>query len=204
MPPPLASPSKITHFCGLAWSAGVELAQHVGRDRHGLPEHDLADVDGHVLGRVHRLREPRRGRREAAFALLAVAVELQMGEMQRQALRRRDGRERGLDVAGDAEIVAMDVQRMRHAELVDGALQRLDDGARGDAVERHDVVERECTHVGLEGDGAAGIDHLDAERARRCQRPGHVVANGGRALARRASGRAGNRRCRAPTTSPCR
>jgi hypothetical protein len=99
--------------------------------------------------------------------------------MERQAFRRRDGGERGVGAAGEAEIVAMHVQRMRHAELVHRALQRLDDGARGDAVERHHVVEREFTQVGLEGDGAAGVDHLDAERARGRERPGHVVAHRG-------------------------
>ena len=95
-----------------------------------------------LLRRVHGFRQPRRRRREATLALLAVAIELQVGEMQRQALRRRDGRERRLGAARHAEIVAMHVQRMRNAELMNRMLQRLDDAARGNAVEWHDVIER--------------------------------------------------------------
>ena len=94
---------------------------------HGLPEHHLTDVDGDVLGGVDRLGELRRGRGEAALALLAIAVELQMREMQRQVLGRRDGRQRRLEIAGQAEVVAMDMQRMRHAEIVHRPLQRPDD-----------------------------------------------------------------------------
>lgn len=62
-----------------------------------------------------------------AVALGAVAVELRVSEVKRKSLRRRDGSERGIDVAGDAEIVAVDVQRMRHAELEDGPGKRMDD-----------------------------------------------------------------------------
>ena len=80
-----------------------------------------------TFGGVHRLGEARRGGGEAALALLAVAVELQMREMQRQAVGRLDRGERGVGVAGQAEIVAVDVQRMRHAERVHRMLQRQHD-----------------------------------------------------------------------------
>ena len=92
---------------------------------------------------VDRLGELRRGGGEAVLALLAVAVELQMGQMQRQVLGGGDGRERRLDIAGKAKIVAVDMQRMRHAGRVHRPLQRLDDRARLSAVFGHHVVERE-------------------------------------------------------------
>ena len=60
-----------------------------------------------------------RGGGEAALALRAVAIELQMREMQRLAFGRFDGRGSGVGAARQAEIVAMDVQRMRHAERLD-------------------------------------------------------------------------------------
>ena len=38
----------ITDLRGLRLTARIELAQHVGRNRHRLAEHHLADVDGDV------------------------------------------------------------------------------------------------------------------------------------------------------------
>ncbi len=121
-------------------AARVELTQQVRGDRHRLPKHDLADVDGQLLGAVHRLGDACSGRRESPRTLPAVSVELQVRQMQRQPLRGRDGGARSVGVSRQAEVVAVHVQRMRHAEVVDRALQRLDDRPRGDAVERHDVV----------------------------------------------------------------
>ncbi len=69
--------------------ARVELAQHVARDRHRLAEHHLPDIRGDVRGRIHRLGQPGRRRREAARAVCAVSVELQMRQMQRSCPRRR-------------------------------------------------------------------------------------------------------------------
>ncbi len=169
-------------FSWACLGAGIELAQHIGRDRHRLSEHDLADVDGQVLGSIDRLRDLRGGGRKSARSLAPVAIELQVGQMQRQAFGRLDGGERGFDIPRQAEIVAMQVQRMRHADLVDRALQRLDDLARGDAVERHDVVEREFPRIGLECRRAARIDDLDAERAGSRKRPGHVICEHRRRL----------------------
>src|SRR5262249_55507470 len=82
----------------------LELPQNVERHRHGLAEHDLTYVDGHALGCVHGLGEARCRRREAASALLAVAIELQMGEMKRQSLGSCDGCKRTVRTARDPEI----------------------------------------------------------------------------------------------------
>ena len=53
---------------------------------------------------------------EAGLALLAVAVELQVGEVDPAAFHALDGGQRGGVAAGDAQIAAMDVDRVRHAE----------------------------------------------------------------------------------------
>ena len=127
MPPPLESPSKMTYFLGCAKPAGGELPQHVGRDGDGLAEHRLSDVDRDVFRRVDRLGKLRRAGRDSLLALRAVAVELKMREMQGQVLGRGDRLERRLEVPRHSEIVAVDMQRVRHAELVHRLLQRFDD-----------------------------------------------------------------------------
>src|SRR6516225_7909795 len=73
---------------------------------------------------------------------------------------------------------------MRHAKLVHRALQRLYDLSRCDAVMWHDIVKRERAHVGPERHRAAGVDDLDAEPAGCVERPRHVIAHRGGALAR--------------------
>jgi len=110
-------------------SARVELTQHVRGDGDGLSEHDLADIHGHALGPVHRLCQPRRRRGKPPLAFLAVAIELQVGEVKRQAFRRRDRLQRRFGVPRQTQVVAMDVQRMGNAKFVHRALQRLYDGA---------------------------------------------------------------------------
>ena len=91
----------------------------------GLAEHDLADVDADVGAGVDRLRDARRAGGELAVAFGAVAVELDVGEVDRQALGRLHGRQRRVDVAGHAQVAAVDVQRVRHAELVHRPRQRF-------------------------------------------------------------------------------
>ena len=165
-------------------TAGGELPQHVGRDRHRLAEHHLPDVDGHILGCVDRFGELRRGGGKALRTLLAVAVELKMRQMQRQVLRRGDRRERGFEVSGQAKIVAVDMQRMRHAGFVHRLLQRLDDRATRHAVIGNHVVKRKAADVVLERRDAAGVDDLDPKRARRLQCPGDMIAERACAFAR--------------------
>ena len=165
-------------------TARGELPQHVGRNRHRLPEHHLPDVDGDVLCRVDRFGELRRGGGKALRALLAVAVELKMRQMQRQVLRRGDRRQRRFEVSRQAEIVAVDMQRMRHAGLVDRLLQRLDDRAACHAVVRNHVVKGKAADVVLERRDAAGVDDLDPKRPRRLQCPGDMIADRACAFAR--------------------
>ncbi len=98
-----------------------------------------------------------------------------MGEVDGEALRRLYGGDRRLHIAGNAEIVAVDMRRVWHAEIGDRFLQRLHDGAGRDAVIGHLVVEIEGAGVELEGFGAARIDDLETDRLGMLERPGDIV-----------------------------
>src|SRR5580692_3095790 len=69
-------------FAGVGLAAGVELAEDVGGDGDGLAEHHLADVGGDVGAGVDGLGEAWGGGGEASGAVLAVGVELQVGDVQ--------------------------------------------------------------------------------------------------------------------------
>ena len=90
-----------------------------------------------------------------------------MRHVQRQALRRADGGERRFDIAGDAEIAAMHVQRMHDAELFQRAGQGHDNLPRRHVVVDVLFVEIELPLIELEGANAAGVDHLDRDGLRR-------------------------------------
>jgi hypothetical protein len=94
-----------------------------------LSEHDLTDVDGHGAGRVYGLRETRTAGGKAARAFLAIAIKLQMREMQRKAFRSSNSGQRGLDIASHAQIVAMNVQPMGQLQFVHRPLKRFHNGA---------------------------------------------------------------------------
>jgi hypothetical protein len=98
----------------------------------------------------------------------------------RSGLQRGDRR---AGIAGDAKIVAVEMQRVGHAERGHRILQRQHDPARRHAVGRHDIVEREGAPVVLEGRRAAGVDAFDAEAAPGREHRGHVVAHEFGALA---------------------
>ena len=85
----------------------------------------------------------------------AVAQELRMRHVHAQAFGGADRGERRLDIAGNAEIAAMDVQRMGDAELLHGAGERLDDLPRRHVVVDVLLVEIELALVELEGADAA-------------------------------------------------
>jgi hypothetical protein len=112
-------------------------------------------------------------------------VELDVRQVKREARGRADGRERRLDIARDPQVAAMDVERMRHAEIVDRTGQRGQDRARRQAVMRPRLVEVEASLVVLEGVDAARVDRLDGEALRRRQHPADIVADGARPLAAR-------------------
>ena len=80
-----------------------------------------------------------------------------------------------LDIAGNAEIAAVDVQRVGDAELLQRAGERQDDLPRRHVVVDVLLVEIELALIELEGADAAGIDDLDGDRLRGMHGPGDVV-----------------------------
>ena len=132
------------------------VAGHAG----GLAEDDLADVDRQVGVRIDILgqrRDPRRKRLFVAVAA-AIAVELDVGQMPAMALQELHRLERGRPVAGQAEVVGVDVHRVRQPQLVDGLGDRLDDLPR-----RHSEVIDDRVD-GLDVTGRPVLPHLDAAR----------------------------------------
>ena len=105
----------------------------------------------------------------------AVAQELRMRHVQAQAFRGAHRRERRFDVAGNAEIAAMDVQRMGDAELLHRAGERLDDLPRRHVVVDMLLVEIELALIELEGADAAGIDHLHGDGLCGMHGPGDII-----------------------------
>ncbi len=63
--------------------ARIELTQNVERDCNGRAKHDLADIDCHIGRVVHSFCKLRCGGGEPSVALFAVAVELQVREVER-------------------------------------------------------------------------------------------------------------------------
>ena len=125
MPPPFESPSMIAHFFGLALPSRAELTRDVARNRHGLAKHHLTDIDCDVLVRVDAFSQSRRGGRKFTFAFASIGIELDVREMQRQSFRRLDRRDHAVDASGKSKIAAMNMQRMRDADIDHGALQGL-------------------------------------------------------------------------------
>jgi hypothetical protein len=107
----------------------------------------------------------------------AVAVELDVGEVDRQTPGGVHGGERGVHVAGHAEVAGVHVQRKRHREIVQRARQRGEDRARRHPVMRVRFIHVELARIELECADAAGIDHLDADALGGVQRPRHVVVD---------------------------
>ena len=66
-----------------------------------------------------------------------------MGQMQRQAVDRADGLQGCVDIAGHAEIVAVEMQRVRQAEIARRLGQRGHDATGRQAVMRACALETE-------------------------------------------------------------
>ena len=171
---------RLFRFCR---AHAVILPHHIRRDGDGGLEHHLADIDGDIGVGIDRLRQLRGGRGKALGTLFAIGVKLQVRQMHRQAARRCNGRQRSLDIAGNAKVVGMDVEGMRHADIDGRLLKRLDNGARGDAIMRHHIVQIKAAQIILERRCRSGIDDLDAKAARRGQNCRDIIADGGAAFA---------------------
>ena len=126
--------------------------------------------------RAEVLGELRRARARPPARLAAVGVELEVREVRAAALERAQRVERRAPVARDAEVVAVDVDRVRQAELVHRAGDRVEHLPRRDAGDV--VVERGDVAVAvLPALDAARVDELDAVAARRLEPPGDRVAH---------------------------
>jgi hypothetical protein len=103
-------------------------------------------------------------------------VELDVRQVRRQSFERFDRLERRADVAGYAEVAAMDVQRVRHAEFLQCTRKRVQHLARRDLPVRVLLVDVELALVELEGRDARRVHDLHAHRLAGVDRPRGVVA----------------------------
>src|SRR3989442_10005398 len=91
--------------------------------------------------RVDVLDDLFRGRLPALAALAPVAVELEVGEVSPPPRERAHRLERRGGVARLAQVVAVDVHRVRQLERVRSVRERLEDTARRDGARAHRIVE---------------------------------------------------------------
>ena len=114
-------------------------------------------------------------RRERVFIAgpAAVAMELDVGQMAAVTLEELHGLEGGRPVAGEAEVVGVDMHRVRQLQLVDRPGDGLDD-----LTGRHsEVIDERVDGLDVAGRPAlphldtAGIDDLGGIRLRRRQQP---------------------------------
>ena len=148
----------------------------VGGDRDGVAEQDGAGVAvrlgwalkySAICDRLGAHRVP---------VVAAVGVELQVGHVGAVAFEHLHGFERGGDVARRAEVVAVQVQRVRQAQLIDDLGQAGDDLRRRDlAVAGDRLVQLLGVLAPLPGRDAAGVDRLDAVDLGRPDEPGDDV-----------------------------
>ncbi len=113
------------------------------------------------------------------------AVELDVRQVHRQAFDRVHRRQRRLDVAGHAQVAAVHVQRVRHADVVHGLRQRLQDLPWRDAVVGMRLVEVEHALIELEGRDAARVHHLEPDALGVRDGPGDVVVDRALVVVRR-------------------
>ena len=146
-------------------------------------------------------------RRECVFIAgsAAVAMELDVGQVAAVTLEQLHGLERGRPVAGEAEVVGVNMHRVRQLQLVDRLGDRLDDLTR-----RHsEVVDQRVDGLDVAGRpalphlDAAGIDDLGGVRLRRASKASRRVPSP--FPAPRAGWTAsGNGYCPSGYRSPCR
>ena len=173
MPQPASSSVSLLNHLRLVELAQVIAERPVARHAGGLAEDHLADVDRDVgmLVDVFGQRRDLRGERVFVLVAAAVAMELDVGQVAAMPLEHLHRLERRRPVAGQAEVVGVDVHRVRQLELVDRLGHRSDDLPRRHAevvdgrVEVVDVARR----LVLPDLDAAGIDELGGVCLRRAQ-----------------------------------
>ena len=152
------------------------LHRPVGGEGRGRPEHHLADVAADLGMRVDVLDQRARAGAARAVGRRVVGVELQVSEMGATSVHRAHAGERGGDVSGHAEVVAVDVGRVRQRQAVGRLDQRFEDGARRHAIGSHRRIEPDAiARTALPQLDAAGIDHLDRIAAGGGEQPRRVL-----------------------------
>ena len=94
-------------FFGIRKARVTILRHAVTRCGDRLAEHDLTHIATDVFVRVDRFGNTRSAGRKFSIAFGAIGMELNMSQMNRQAVRRSDGRERRLDIARHTEIAGV-------------------------------------------------------------------------------------------------
>ena len=103
------------------------LPRTVGGDRHRVAEQDGADVARQVLVLEEFLGDGGRRGIHRVPVMSAVGMELQVREVSAVPLQHLHRLDRRADVARRAEVVLMQVHRMRQPELVDDLRELRDD-----------------------------------------------------------------------------
>ena len=115
--------------------------------------------------------------RQPPLSVAVIGVELQVREVGAPAAHRPHAVERRRDVAGHAEVVAVDVRGVRQPQRLGRVDQRLEDGARRHARGADRRVEPGAlARAALPQLDAAGIDDLDGVAAGGAEQPRGVVA----------------------------
>ena len=139
------------------------LPRTIGGDRHRVAEQDGADVAGQVLVLEEFRGDGGRLGLHGAPVVPAVGMKLQVREVRAMALQHPHRFDRRGDVARHAEVVLMQVHRMRQSELIDDLRELRDDLRRRDALVAFDrLVKLVRVFSPLPRRDAAGIDRLDA------------------------------------------
>ena len=148
----------------------------VGGDRHRVAEQHGASIGGEVRLPVKGFGQPRRLGAHCAPVIAAIGVELQMREMGPPALEHIHGFQRRRHVPGHAQVVAVQVKRMRQLQLVNHRRQAADDVRRRDTLVAFHRLEQGAGVLSpLPRGDAAGIDRLHAVRLGRPDHPGDDV-----------------------------
>ena len=160
--PPLASGELVEQV----------LPRTVGCNRHRVAEEHGARIGRQIPVRAERVRDARRLGAHAAPVVAAVRMELQMREVRSMALQHLHRLDRRLEVAGDAEVVAVQVDRMRQMEIVGDGREVRDDHRRRHPVVAFDRrVQRVRVLAPLPRLDAAGIHRFHAVCLRRPYEP---------------------------------
>ena len=139
------------------------LPRPVGGDGDGVAEQHRAGVARQVRVGVEVLGDRHRRRLHGEPVVAAVGVVLEVRHVGAVALQHLHRFEGGGVVARRAEVVAVQVNRVRQRELVRDVGERLDDlGGRDGLVAGHHIVQSLAVLPPLPPRDAAGVHRLDA------------------------------------------